>query len=393
MQFRGVLSWVGFLLLALGAGCGGNGDRERTSPPIVAHGADAPRITSRPVITAVVGKRYTQVVTATGRVPLHLDATGPAGVALPVWLTFAGGRGNGTGVLEGTPLANHVGSYDVVVTAVNGTLPDAVQSFRIDVLVATAATAATTGSGASGSGTGTSAGGFQPLPPSGGSATGGAPTPPASTGGAAASASRPVLYEQFEQGAPGWTSGLLVGSDPIRSDWEIGVPATGPRAGYASANCAGTVLGGDYPLEGSGRGRVSFLQSPIADLTGVSDPAFKFYHFYDSERSYDGGNLKISTDGGATFTLVPSSQLSVPYDGVLDGNYGNPLGGQGGYSGQVSTLHGVFGIVFEEVVVSLTSAQVSSQVVVRFEFGSDKSMVAPGWYIDEFSIGERSTLP
>jgi hypothetical protein len=86
-----------------------------------------PSITSTPATTATAGVPYAYNVTAVGPAP------GPilSAAGLPAWLAFD----PMTGVLAGTPGGGHIGLTGVItITASNGTPPDAVQSFQIDVL-------------------------------------------------------------------------------------------------------------------------------------------------------------------------------------------------------------------------------------------------------------------
>jgi uncharacterized protein (TIGR03382 family) len=85
----------------------------------------APQITSTPVLSVTAGQLYSYTVTATG-IPTPVLAAG----TLPSWLNFD----TISGELSGTPPGTAVGLTSVMITASNGTLPDAVQNFDIDVL-------------------------------------------------------------------------------------------------------------------------------------------------------------------------------------------------------------------------------------------------------------------
>ncbi|MHC4390416.1 MAG: Ig domain-containing protein [Planctomycetota bacterium] len=330
------LAWV-FSIVAVSAlaGCAGEEvDRFFRSPTIV----------TQPVITATAGTQYVYGIGVDANPDATITATGDTG-ALPSWLSVSGAT------LFGTPSAADVGSHAVRITADNGTDPADTQVFTIVVSAAPA---------------GTTPGGTTP----------GGTTPGGSTAG-------PLRFsEDFESGAASWTISLPAGTGS--SDWEVGTPTVGPGSAFQGTGCAGTVLTGDYVADPSG-GRLNVLQTPVIDMSGLSDPAIKFQHFYGFEPDFDGGNLKISSDGGATFVSVDNPELSVPYNSLIDGSFGNPLDQQDAYSGQIFN--------WEEVEITLLPAQATAQVVLRFEFGADDSVTMEGWFIDEVHAGERSSLP
>ncbi len=92
----------------------------------------APAITSPSATTFTVGAAGSFTVTATGSPAPALSVTG----ALPTGVSFDAP----TGVLSGTPAAGTGGSYPLTVTASNGVLPNAGQSFTLIVNEAPAVT-------------------------------------------------------------------------------------------------------------------------------------------------------------------------------------------------------------------------------------------------------------
>lgn len=86
--------------------------------------AVAPTITSAvPMGTATVGVPYSFTCTASGTPPIAFTASGlPTGLAM-----------SATGVISGTPTA--AGTFSGTITAANGTAPNALQAFSINVSV------------------------------------------------------------------------------------------------------------------------------------------------------------------------------------------------------------------------------------------------------------------
>ncbi|MFW6369313.1 MAG: putative Ig domain-containing protein, partial [Myxococcota bacterium] len=110
------------LLAALNFGCGSCGGEEDGE-------TTAPEITSEPVTEAVVGEEYRYHLTVTGEPEPTVTATGADGAELPPWLAFD----EETLTLLGLPPESQIGVHEVVITASNGTEPDAEQSFEIEV--------------------------------------------------------------------------------------------------------------------------------------------------------------------------------------------------------------------------------------------------------------------
>ncbi|WP_435020358.1 putative Ig domain-containing protein [Tundrisphaera sp. TA3] len=95
----------------------------QVAPPTV-----APTITSEAAATFTVAYAQTFTITTTGTPTPTLTVAG----TLPAGVTFLD-NGDGTGTLAGTPAASTAGPYSFTITAANGTLPDAVQSFTLTV--------------------------------------------------------------------------------------------------------------------------------------------------------------------------------------------------------------------------------------------------------------------
>ena len=150
--------------------------------------------------------------------------------------------------------------------------------------------------------------------------------------------------------------------------WGWGVPTFGPGTAYSTPNCWGTVLTGNYQ-----NNACCYLDTPPINLIGPV--TMTFYHWYSIENSYDGGNVKISIDGGNTWNLL------------------TPVGGYPGATNTAQTCipsepaYTLSGMVWTQAEFDL-SAYSGNMAIVRWTFGSDGSVQYPGWYIDDVAISE-----
>lgn len=156
------------------------------------------------------------------------------------------------------------------------------------------------------------------------------------------------------------------------NDWEYGTPSGTSPAPYSGTKCWATRLTGTY-LQGP---RLSALTTP--PYTVYSDrPSFSFYHWYETETRYDGGNVKVSINGGPFQVVTPAGGYPLA---SIYGGFSNPLGGQPGYSSAIGTR-------WQKATFDLTGlATEGNTIQIRFDFGADNNtLVYRGWYIDEFT--------
>lgn len=169
--------------------------------------------------------------------------------------------------------------------------------------------------------------------------------------------------ETFDGGCPaGWTLG---------GDWQCGVPTSGPMAAHSTPNCLATQLGGNYNSNQSWG--VAVADSPPIDLTGTNAPSLSFRMWIHTEGStYDGANLKISVNGGSTFTLL--TPITPPYTLTVNG--------ESAWGGNHSALG------WQEVRADL-GAYVGETVILRMAFRTDGSVTYAGVYVDDFTITDN----
>jgi len=144
---------------------------------------------------------------------------------------------------------------------------------------------------------------------------------------------------------------------------------------------------GDCPVEDKS-GALTLTSPSIVIPGGTQVPRISINHWFDIELDWDGGNLKISINGGG-FNLLPASAIEFgSYTGTLlepvkDGSpYNtNPLADQVAYTGtDGGQATGSWG---ETRINLLGIAGAGDTVKLRFDFGVDRCDGRIGWYVDE----------
>ena len=175
-----------------------------------------------------------------------------------------------------------------------------------------------------------------------------------------------------------WTTGNSTGVNAVDSNWRrIAVSGTDHRW-----------LGPDVATP-----QLTWLQSPPISVTGTGNFSFTFRHRFsfetDASGDYDGGQIQISVDNGATWSDIGGS-ASPGYNGTFatyDGN-DNPLQGQNGYVKQNAAWPSL-----ETVTVNLGAAHAGQTVRVRFVIATDTGTSGPGWEIDDIAFNNISNTP
>jgi Zn-dependent metalloprotease len=168
-------------------------------------------------------------------------------------------------------------------------------------------------------------------------------------------------------------------------DWGVQTGLPGGRAGYAifatDPNIGTCAAGGDQ----SGLLR---LESP--EITVPADGAaskLSFDHYVATEAGYDGGNVKISVNGGAWQLITAANFIYNAYNATLTtaaAGSTNPLAGQAGFTG---TDGGSVGGTWGRSIINLAPyATAGDKVKLRFESGTDGCGGTVGWYVDDVTV-------
>jgi len=160
-------------------------------------------------------------------------------------------------------------------------------------------------------------------------------------------------------------NGEFFASDP---GWQWGIPESGPDSAYSGANVWATNLAGNYAENSQ-----IFLDSPVINLKNFPRAKLEFYHYYDFEsdvgKYWDGGNVKVSDDGGQNWNLLnPSGDYPCDKIYALD---------EPGYGAQTNEW------VYAEFDLS---SYLNKEITIRFHCGSDFENNRAGWYLDNIAI-------
>ena len=149
----------------------------------------------------------------------------------------------------------------------------------------------------------------------------------------------------------------------------------------SEGNCSGAA--GDISSRDS-------IVSPAIEMPGaaIKSARLTFDHSMASEARYDGGNVKISLDGGKTWTLVPASAYVFnPPGATMAAAPGNtsPLAGEEGFTG---TDGGKLKSQWGQSQIDLAKVGVTpgSTFRVRFDFGRDGCGGVTGWAVDNVTV-------
>jgi hypothetical protein len=176
-----------------------------------------------------------------------------------------------------------------------------------------------------------------------------------------------LLSEGFEGGALGAFRSVVTVCQPGGCDWRSSTisPHTGLRDAFAP------------DLEDITDQRLT-LTTTVVPLPGS---LLTFWHSYDfegvNESYFDGGVLEGSTNGGATWFDMGDDIVSGGYVGTISPFFDNPLAGREAW-GQNSGG-------YIQTVVNL-SPYAGQSFLFRFREGTDSSLGANGWRIDDILV-------
>jgi hypothetical protein len=183
------------------------------------------------------------------------------------------------------------------------------------------------------------------------------------TGPVVFAATRTDTFEGTQSGGgfdlAGWTHTALTGTQ----DWT-----------WDSSQSQSPTHSWFAPQHGSTADQV-LVSPPFVAQSGTS---LGFWHTYSFEPGFDGGTLEISTNHGASWSVVPDAAFTMGgfnttlYTGTTD-----PIAGLRAWSGD--------GLTWSQVAVDL-STWAGSEIKVRWHAGEDVVVGHTGWFVDSVTL-------
>lgn len=195
-----------------------------------------------------------------------------------------------------------------------------------------------------------------------------------------------VWSEDFEDGLAGWTTDQqVVFAGGFGDPWKASSNAPGAHPGTAAHGPA-TDQGNCSSAAGDFSSRDSITSPAVTVPAGNQAVRMAFDHYVATESGYDGGNVKVSINGGA-FTVIPASAylFNKPTKLTDASTNTNPLAGQDGFTG---TDGGKVGGSWGTSQIDLAKAGVKpgDKVTFRFDIGRDGCGGLEGWYVDNIEV-------
>lgn len=199
----------------------------------------------------------------------------------------------------------------------------------------------------------------------------------------------PLMSDSFDGGKAGgvrWQVSYQ-GSNPefTPRNWGVVTKLPNGRSGYALF--APNPNNGTCSAGGNEAGLVRIESPEITITADAAAPKLTFDHWVATESTWDGGNLKISVNGGAWQLIAASDFVYNAYNTTLktvaQGN-DNPLAGQAAFSGtDGGSVSGSWG----RSIVNLSRfAKPNDKVKLRFELANDGCGGNIGWYVDDVKV-------
>ncbi len=203
-----------------------------------------------------------------------------------------------------------------------------------------------------------------------------------------------ILTQDWEAGLGTWITGTRAIANPATFDsldWFVKASLPDGRAGQA-VFAENDVNKGDCGADDESG--VRYLESPTITVPAAAALRLAFDHWVATEADWDGGNVKISVNGGA-WQLVPAEAYPFnAYPATLssadDGNT-NPMAGEEAFTG---TDGGANSGSWGQSQVDLSGlAAAGDQIKLRFELGADGCNGSVGWYVDTVQLYQCVAAP
>lgn len=164
--------------------------------------------------------------------------------------------------------------------------------------------------------------------------------------------------------------------------WEYGNPDNSwvdenTLAGASDLNMFGVILNGKYPINLTFDELLVTLVSPPITLPAGTQK-LRFFQWYETQATQDGGWLVLSTDDGKSWTEITSPTPA--YTSYYNNNSGNTC-----YGGKQRDAGG--SPAWESVSADLSGGKI---VRIGFRFYSNVDTTYAGWYIDDVCVSSAA---
>jgi hypothetical protein len=194
-------------------------------------------------------------------------------------------------------------------------------------------------------------------------------------------------FEDFDRKSPTgkWTVSHAATPDFTARDWKVVTNLPGNQRGKA-------FFGADPNIGTCGPGgdesAVLHLDSPRIEIEdNVKSLRMVFDHWVATESGWDGGNLKISVNGGPWQLVAPADYVYNPYNSSLftaaQGNT-DPIAGEPAFTGTDGGE--VFGSWGRSIINLAPYAKRKDKIRLRFDIGNDGCGGNTGWYVDNVQV-------
>ena len=121
------------------------------------------------------------------------------------------------------------------------------------------------------------------------------------------------------------------------------------------------------------------IATTSAFALGATTPTLSFWHWYNTESSYDGCVVEISTNGGTSWSDIGAANIiQNGYTGSISTSFSNPLGGRLAWTGNSNQ--------FVETKINMAPYANQANVKLRWRLGSDNGVSATGWNVDDITL-------
>ena len=158
--------------------------------------------------------------------------------------------------------------------------------------------------------------------------------------------------------------------------------ASGPAPLWVTSNASSVSAPNSIFVDDPAAVADKIIETPTIAVASAG-ASLSFRNNYTLESGFDGGVLEISINAAAYQDIITAGGVFTAngYTGTISSSFGNPLGGRMAWTGTAGS--------FLTSTVTLPPAAAGQNVKFRFRMGSDNSVAATGWRIDDVTISQR----